>query len=47
MAEKLNLNEIVSFEELIISNTIQIDAVTQLKSSLVPIILTTFDVFDE
>jgi hypothetical protein len=30
MAEKLDQDEIVSFRELLISNTIQIDAVTQL-----------------
>lgn len=30
MAEKLDENEIVSFRELLISNTIQLDATTQL-----------------
>ena len=30
MAEKLDPDQLVSFEELLISNTIQIDAVTQL-----------------
>ncbi len=30
MAEKLDPDEIVSFKELLISNSIQIDAVTQL-----------------
>ena len=30
MAEKLDPSELVDFEELLISNTIQIDAVTQL-----------------
>jgi hypothetical protein len=30
MAEKLNPEELVSFEELLVSNTIQIDTVTQL-----------------
>ena len=30
MAEKLDSSELVDFEELLISNTIQIDAVTQL-----------------
>jgi hypothetical protein len=30
MAQKLDPEELVSFEELLVSNTIQIDAVTQL-----------------
>lgn len=30
MAQKLDHKELVSFEELLVSNTIQIDAVTQL-----------------
>lgn len=30
MAEKLDQNELVSFRELLIANSIQIDAVTQL-----------------
>ena len=30
MADKLDPKELVSFEELLVSNTIQIDAITQL-----------------
>ena len=30
MAEKLDPKELVNFEELLVSNTIQVDAVTQL-----------------
>ena len=30
MAQKLDPKELVSFEELLVSNTIQVDAVTQL-----------------
>ena len=30
MAQKLNPEELVSFEELLVSNTMQVDAVTQL-----------------
>ena len=30
MAQKINPEELISFEELLVSNTIQIDAVTQL-----------------
>jgi len=30
MAEKLDPKELVSFEEILVSNTIQVDAVTQL-----------------
>ena len=30
MAQKINPEELVSFEKLLVSNTIQIDAVTQL-----------------